>query len=805
VPRPRCRPRARFILSALALASAVLFRGAALVEAQEQRPLQLEVYVNGAATNVIGAFVQIAGDRMATRRSELAEVGIRSPDPGNPGDLIVLNDVPGLAFRYDEAKQAIFLTVDDARRIPRSYDAGAGSGPAQPPVRSDYGSVVNYSLFAVSSKTADAGQPGFSGANGTFDARLFGPLGTFSQTGIVGTTPAHDFAALRLETTWTYSDPASLVTYRAGDAISGGLAWTRPIRLGGAQMQRNFALRPDLVTLPLPSISGSAAVPSTVDVYLGNTKTYSQEVGSGPYQITNVPMLSGAGTARIVVRDSAGRPVETMLPFFTTPKLLKEGLWDFSVEAGLPRLRYGIESNGYADDPVGSASLRGGMHDWLTLEAHAEGAGDLRNAGAGALARVGSLGIVSAAGSASQYAGANGFQSYLAFDSQVGGINVHASSQRTFGTYQDLASVTARYLPLSLSNLGLASAGPFGLPPTVDARAPKALDALSFGLPLPFDKSRLGLSYLHLVQNDGKRSDIINLSYSRSLPHDASFYATAFMDVDNRRSAGIFLGVSVPLDGLVTASSGVSRTPTGSNVTFDAAKSMQPEPGSYGWRVRDSEGATPVRLAGASYRSSIGQIEGNVEQVGKNASGWLQADGAVTMMRGGIFMSNRINDSFAVVDAGAPNVEVFYENRPAGTTDANGRLLIPNLRSFQSNTIAIDPRGLPLDADAPRTQNVVAPADRAGVVVDFGVRTDIKAAVVIFTGSDAKFLAPGSPGRLEGSGETFVVGYDGRAYIKGLEATNAVAIGESGSECRASFAFAFEKDRQAVIGPVVCR
>ena len=49
----------------------------------------------------------------------------------------------------------------------------------------------------------------------------------------------------------------------------------------------------------MPSVSGSAAVPSTVDIYVNNLKTYSQDVGTGPYQINNLP-LSGGGTARIV-------------------------------------------------------------------------------------------------------------------------------------------------------------------------------------------------------------------------------------------------------------------------------------------------------------------------------------------------------------------------------------------------------------------------------------------------------------------------------------------------------------------------
>jgi outer membrane usher protein len=174
-------------------------------------------------------------------------------------------------------------------------------------------------------------------------------------------------------------------------------------------------------------------------------------------------------------------------------------------------------------------------------------------------------------------------------------------------------------------------------------------------------------------------------------------------------------------------------------------------------------------------------------------------------MGGGIFLSNRINDSFAVVDAGAAGVDVLYENRPAGTTNAQGKLLIPTLRSYQNNKIAIDPRGLPVDADAPVTQNVVAPADRSGVVVAFGVKTEVSAAVVILADKGGKFLAPGSTGRLESANEDFLIGYDGRAYIKGLGATNTVVIRGDAGDCRASFPFTPQKNSQVVIGPVVCQ
>jgi outer membrane usher protein len=777
--------------------------------AMETRQLQLEIYINDLATGLIGSFTQLPEQRMAARRAELADAGIKAPGSGSGDELIVIDNLPDIAFRYDERTQRIYFTVADNRRVTRTYDL-RGRVDDIVPVRSGYGGVLNYTLFASSMKSINGTAFAFSGANASLDARVFSPYGTLSQSAILGSTTTQDVNALRLDTTWSYSDPQTLLTYRAGDTISGGLAWTRPIRLAGLQVQRNFALRPDLVTLPLASVSGSAAVPSTVDVFVNNVKTYSQEVPSGPYQITNIPTLSGASTAQVVVHDAAGHQTQTSLTFYTSPKLLKEGLIDFSVEAGLPRLLYGTESSSYVESPVGSASLRGGLKDWLTVESHAEWGPDLFNGGVGTVTRLGSAGALSVAAGGSRFADTFGYQGYAAFDTQVMAINIHASSLQTFGTYNDLASATARYASLPIAYQGPSS---IGNPPSLltNIRPPKSLDTVSLGFPLPFGKSSLNFAYLRQVLDDGTRSDIVNVSYSRSLFGDASFYLTAFTDLSDRKSAGVFAGLSMPLgdsssaSGPVFTSTGVSTTPDGTNVTFDAAKPIRPEPGSYGWRLVDSEGSVPYRSAAGSYRSSVGQLDGYVQQVGGSTGASAQVQGAIATMGGGVFFANRIDDAFAVVDAGAPGVDVLYENRPAGTTNAQGLLLIPSLRSYQKNQIAIDSRDLPVDAEAPMTRDVVAPADRSGVLVGFGVKTDVRAAVVILADKDGKFLVPGSQGRLEGGTEPFVVGYDGRAYVKGLGAANTIVVGDAGGECRASFPYTPQRDTQVVIGPVVCR
>ena len=123
------------------------------------------------------------------------------------------------------------------------------------------GAVLNYLLFGGSGGKNIITNWQFQGASATLDGRIFSPYGTLSQTGILNTNSGNSVISdhLRLDTAWTYKDPDRALTYRAGDMISGGLLWTRPVRLGGIQVQRDFSIRPDLVTLPLPSFSGSAA------------------------------------------------------------------------------------------------------------------------------------------------------------------------------------------------------------------------------------------------------------------------------------------------------------------------------------------------------------------------------------------------------------------------------------------------------------------------------------------------------------------------------------------------------------------
>jgi outer membrane usher protein len=808
--QPARRGRLRRALAAALALSLTLCRPAAAEEGQG-RPLQLEVFVNDTSMQVVAAFVQLRDGRLAATRKELREAGVK-PGEGRDEDLVVLADVSGLDYRYDEPRQRIDLVVTNELRMPHVVNARGETAPLDAP-RAGYGAVLNYTLYASSVKEVDQSIFAFSGASAQLDGRIFTPLGYLQQTGIVGTTLAENADALRLDTTLTYSHTETATTYRAGDAIARGPIWARPIRFGGVQVERNFAIRPDLVTMPLPGVSGSAAVPSTVEVFVDNLRTFSREVPAGPYSITNLPILSGAGSARVVLRDASGRAVETSLPFFASPQLLSEGLFDFSVQAGFPRLAYAVESNSYAEYPVGIGSVRYGLLDALTLEAHGEGGAGLINGGVGVVTNAGAFGVLSVAARASSYEGEVGFQGFASFETRLLGFTLNMSSQRSFGEFEDLASVTARLRTVELRGGRLidGSRDPTLFDPVTtgsivrNLRPPWALDRISLGVPLPIRRASLGVSLINLERQDGDHSRIAAASYSQTFGENISFSVNVFTDLTKRKEAGVFVGLSMPLGEVAQASVGAVSNRNGAFVTADASKPLGVEPGSYGWRVRNVQGKEQsYRTAAAAYRSEFGRAEVAGEMFGKGSRVTAEVEGSVAALGSGVFLANRIDDSFAVVDVGAPEVEVFHENRSVGKTGSGGRILVPHLRSHQRNRIAIRPDGLPVDAHVSRTDDVVVPAEKSGVRLDFGVETQDNSAIVVLQGADGKPLRAGLRGRVEGAEGSFIVGYDGRAFMRKLAGSNAAIVELPAGECRASFDYAPMAGEQVVIGPVPC-
>ena len=758
--------------------------------------VQLDVVINGYRTNLLGSFTVLTNGRILSTRKELDEIGIVVPAQINESE-IHLDQIEGLKYTYDAEHQAILIVAETVRLKPQFLGARPEGATAYPaPAKPLVGAVINYGLSTSIYDQLNSTQPIRSLS---VDSRAFSPLGTINLSGFAGTGASNTDPFVRLETAWSLVDIAALRTWRIGDLVTRGPAWSRSIRLGGAQLQSDYGLRSDLITSATPSFKGSAAVPSTVDVFIDNTKVYSEEVRPGPFVINNLPTVAGSGSARIVVRDAAGRETVQSTNFYNSPILLRTGIFDYSVETGAVRRNFGIDSSDYDDRLVGSGSVRYGVVDTMTLEGHGEAGTGLLNLGGGASFNLFDRSVWSLAASGSSWGRAFGAQGYLAVDTKLGPATLHLSAQHTLGSFRDLASVVhPRQAP--------AIGGVWGHNLTTYL-PPSALDLATLSFPLSDHQGSISLSFINR-KTDELSSRIVAASYNRPLIANASMFVNGFHDLSSGNT-GVYAGLSVSLGELGHAQLGYSRSRDGtterSSLNADYARTASREPGSIGWRISEASGDSNARSASLTYQSSAARIEGGADQVAGHIRARANVDGALVVTDAGTFLANRVDDAFAVVDVGAPGVDVLLENQPVAITNADGRALIPGLRSHQRNKITIDPDKLPPDVTVPDVRSVAVPGDRGGIAVDLKAGRVTRAAVVVFRDAAGHYVPVGSKGHTLANRTAFVVGYDGRSYIDDLNAENIVTIDVPGKQCSASFRFEGKTGTQVVIDPVVCR
>lgn len=756
-------------------------------------PLFLMVIINGRETGLIAEFELSEDGRLSSTSSELEEVGIRAPGLGNR--RVYLDALNEVSYYYDEVQQLVEIKAPPDALLPREIAGRQTSEFIEP--QPGYGAVLNYHI--TGSFGDNLLEDGFrlQSLFAPLEARLYAPIGVLTTTGHVSATEfdLDNIQLRRHDTHFVYSNPRRLLSFTVGDTVSSSLPWTRPIRIGGVQLRRDFSLRSDVVTSPLLSYSGVAAVPSAIDLYIDNVRTWSGATEAGPFVVTDLPLVNSRGEAIFVLRDEAGNETVTTVPFFATRDLLKKGQLDFSLEAGRAREDFGISNFAYGDGTLTLATVRYGATDRLTLQGHLEHASDLLSGNMGIATVLFNQAEISIAAGASRHGDATGQIGHLNLRTEVGGADINLSSTRTFGEYRDLAYTT-----------GLDYLGPDASEVDIQRlRPPRAQDALSVSF--PFEDAQLSVSFIHSERADFTTS-VASVSYSQQFDwRDSTLRLNAFHDISSS-GTGLVAAFSIPLGKRTTANAGLSRGLMGDlRATAAVARQLDQETGGYGYlgEVSATEDGSLSGRGSASYRSPYGVAEAGLryeDSTGRAATS-ASFEGALVAAGGGVFAGNRIADAFAVVDVGVPDVPIELHNRPVARSGASGRALIPNLQSYRNNRISIDPNDLPLDAAVDATAMNVVPARRSGVSVTFGGDAGSSALVVLRTDT-GEFVEAGSRAVLNAEGEAIPVGYDGEIWMEDLRSQNRLVVETGRGTCTATFTFEPAPGEIVVIDPVEC-
>jgi outer membrane usher protein len=662
--------------------------------------------------------------------------------------------IKGCTVSIDEAAQRAVVAAPasslDTTHLSAAERRSPDITPASP------GAFLNYQLSAQQIAGQNTG-----GA--------FAELGLFAGAGVLTSTTVARYGGIdnqlvRLDTTYTRDFPATLDTLNIGDAISDGGSWGNAVRYAGVRFSRNFGLRPDLLTTPLLATSGTATVPSTVDVFVNNQLVTSSQLPPGPFVIDRLPTVSGTGDVSVVVRDALGREQVLTQSFYTSAALLAAGLSQYSVNVGKIRDDYGLESNQYG--PVlGEVSYRRGITDSITLEGHGEYlAGEAHAAGLNAAFGIGRIGVVNFTAATGGDASGTGFLSGVGIEHRGTNTSFIASSQwasRDFSQVGEPLDPDMRVRQRSLLQTGMGL-GRFG---------------------------SLSLAYVRQTYRDSPTQQTVGLTHSISFGRVGSLNLTltqtrtaAQLSTPAQNSTSAYLIFVLPLDfrrAVTLTSVGGSGPGAPSNeVVASLTQSPPVGPGS-GYRLSASTAGNYDADWRQQFHSADLELEVARNQGIDGRSAYLS--GAMTFLDGQLNTTRSVNGSFAMVDvAGLADVPVYVENQLTAHTDASGKALLYNLRPYEANRISITPEDLPLDTTIAASSTVMAPPYRSGVIARFPVERVHSGTFRLIT-DDGKPVPVGATVTLQGA--QFPVVIDGMVYVTGYDHGVAAEANWSGGHC----------------------
>jgi outer membrane usher protein len=521
-------------------------------------------------------------------------------------------------------------------------------------------------------------------------------------------------------------------------------------------------------------------------VLANGNQVLAQQVAPGPFEIPQLPVVMGAGTISLSVTNALGQQVTINQPFYASAAMLAPKLQTFAAQVGVVRLNWGSVSNDYGK-VAGTATYRRGLTSHFTIEGSIEGTPGVATAGVGGLVQVGSLGVINFSTASSAGAGHTGEQFSVGFQRISRVFSLGGSAEIATKDFTDIAALNGA--PISRTqinaNTGLSTKR-FG----------------SFGIAYGQLRQDSNLYPVTGVATPAQQTRVLSANYSIQV-HHVAFYANEFRNYLNTgNSNGFQAGVTIPFGRRNSANISASASGSAQVQVQKSASNV----GEWGYQAYLSVGDSNHEFGQLQYKSPVGLITTGLDETSGQTTIRLENQGAFSWVDRGFFPSNTIYDSFAVVDTSPmPNVHVLQENREVGKTNSAGRLLVPDMRSFDLNHLAIVSTDIPVDATIDNASRTIRPRDLSGVIVKFPIKIGHGALLHLVDG-DGAALPVGTVAKLRATEIAVPVGYDGDAYVQNLSQHNVVdAELPDGRRCTISFDYQPTPGDIPSIGPLPCR
>lgn len=686
--------------------------------------------------------------------------------PGLPEtDFILLETIAGARYQFDPVSLRLDLRLP-LRSTGANLVALGNRLERAVEVDSDLAAlIVDYDVFLQT-------DPGGTGISGLVRPQVAkGNLAASSAWRFASNGPV-DTGVTRLDTAVTLRSPEHAASATLGDFVTQMPAGSRAVRMAGIRIGTDFSVRPDLVTQPLPDFVNAVAVPTGIDVIVNDRRIAEAEIQPGEFTVRDVPVPLGRSNVGVVVRDTLGREVIESVRFYSSRKLLAMGLVEAAANLGLIRRRYGVASDDYGD-LAGSAMVRKGLNSRLTASVFGEASSGVYNIGFGGDLVVGTLGVVSVtlrASRASYFAdGArSGGLVGVGFESVGPGVSYSIEYRKASRHYADIASANGDLAPPDLLAANIA----------FDLRQSGSLRFSAVSQQRRIERDLSG---------PVARTRLVSANFRQRFARRFDFTMDASYRHDNLSGSGwaLLAGISVSLGGPRFGQVSYSHN-GGQNYLQAGYFSPDMGPGDTGYSVSAAVGGVERVAASISRQEQWARFEAHGEIVNGSGAARMGLRGALVAVDGALFASRGNGESFILVDAGGiEGLDVQRENRFAGTTDRDGRLLIDQVPGYNTVKISVAPVDLPLNVTANAVEHYVAAAPQSVARVKLAVARYL-AQVIRLTDPRGTVFAPGSRVISMPSRSEYIVGFDGIVELnRNLPDTHVEILEPDGSVCRA--------------------
>ena len=640
----------------------------------------------------------------------------------------------------------------------------------QMPDESKPGSYLNYQVYGT--KTEDS-----SSNSGFFELVGFGKFGSLSN-GIAARDIGKNSSITRADTYLRKDYPGTLETLTLGDTVSNDGDWSRAVRFAGFKWATNHKLQPGYVYTPNPIIKGSAAVPSVVDIYINNQKTFSQKVTPGPFDISNLPIPTGAGNIDLVVTDILGNQQIIKENFYNAQAILyAKGEKDYTLESGFFRKDYGLENLSYSK-PFTAGTYLYGVTDTLTARTRVELEKERQAIGGDISSSIGNF-------AATNLSLATSNSSENGLDNRVG-FNIESSRQSFSSRFN------GKFFGKDFTQIADSGGS---------EKKIKSIKNIGLSMPL-FAETSINADFLSSAYWNEDSINLLNLSSGIKLPFGGSLSVSGSRRFDTKNDWGIGVSVNYQFNEYNTRHSR-STDPSGISTNNTSISTSPPSGPGIGWSATNENFEENNRL-NAVVNTNAAQWVLDLSQKNNSFAQRLGVSGSLGYMQNEIFKSRTIGDSsFAIAKVGDfEGIDVYGDNQLRAKTNKDGIAIIP-IFPYSRSKIEIKEEDIPLELSSSITTFEVTSYARSGVFVEFPIKFS-KNALVLLELLDGSPVPAGANISITNNPDKFMVAKNGEAYLTNLTEKTQIIISWLENKCELNLVINLKNRDEETLGPYKC-